>query len=132
MCKEIIILLSLSKITIIIKIYRGGLMKNKILFLSSLIIFASLPAGAELTVDDVSSREYLMNHGYAEATADIVELSKSAVNGNKADLPIYHKYDNKPLIYKWIDKAFIYLDPALDNGRFMREDTKFSPSVDDL
>lgn len=107
-------------------------MKKELLILAGALMIASLPVRAELTVDDVSSREYLMNHGHAEAAADIVELSKAAVNGNKADLPIYHKYDNKPLIYKWIDKTFIYIDPALDTGRFMREDTKFHPSVDDL
>lgn len=107
-------------------------MKTKFLLISAVIAFASIPVHAELTVDDVSSRAYLINHGYAEATADIVELTKSAVNGNKADLPIYHKYDNKPLLYRWFDQAFTYIDPALDTGRFLREDTKFYPSVDDL
>ncbi len=105
---------------------------KKLLLLSGILALSLMPANAELSVDDVSSREYLINHGHAAATADIVELSRSAVNGNEADLPIYHKYDNKPLIYKWIDKTFIYLDPALDDGKFLRKDTKFAPSVDDL
>ena len=107
-------------------------MKTKILLLTGILALAAIPANAELTVDDVSSREYLMNHGHSGATADIVELAKSSVNGSKADLPVDHKYDNKPLIYKWVDKAFIYLDPALDKGKFMREDIKYTPTVDDL
>ena len=107
-------------------------MKTKLLLLSGVLAFAVIPANAELSVDDVSSRQYLINHGHSAATADIVELNKSSVNGNKADLPIYHKYDNKPLIYRWFDKAMIYLDPAVESGRFLREDTKFDPTFEDL
>ena len=107
-------------------------MKTKILLLAGVLAVSLLPVNAQLSVDDASSREYLINHGHSAATADIVELSKGAANGEKVVLPVDRKYDNKPIVYKWIDKFFIYMDPALDNGKFMREDTKFQPSVDDL
>ena len=107
-------------------------MKTKLLLLTGLFAIIILPAGAQLSAEDASSREYLINHGHSAATADIVELSKGAANGEKVVLPVDRKYDNKPIVYKWIDKFFIYMDPALDNGKFMREDTKFQPSVDDL
>lgn len=107
-------------------------MKNKILLLAGLVAIAGIPANAELTVDDLSSREYLLNHGYSETMVDIIDLQKSNINGEKADIPIYHRYDNKPAIYKWIDKFFIYLDPALDDGKFLKRNQNFSPSVEDL
>lgn len=107
-------------------------MKFKTLFLFAVLAYAALPACAELTVDDVSSREYLRNHGHSSSTADVVELGKGAVNGDKVVLPIDHKYDNKPLVYKWFDKFFLYLDPAKDKGEFMREDTIFEPTVNDI
>lgn len=107
-------------------------MKTKTLLILGIAAMTMLPACAELTINDSTSREYLMNHGHASTTADMVELQKSAANGTKADLPIYHKYENKPLVYKWVDKFFIYLDPAQDDGKFLRRDTKFKPQVDDL
>lgn len=107
-------------------------MKIKTLLLLGMFALAMLPVRAELTVDDVSSREYLINHGHASSAADIVELTKGSVNGAKVYLPVDYKYENKPLVYKWVDKFFIYLDPAQDNGKFLREDTKFYPNVDDL
>lgn len=107
-------------------------MKTKTLLILGIAAMTILPACAELTVDDVSSRDYLINHGHSAATIDIIDLQKNAVNGNKIVLPIDNKYENKPLVYKWVDKFFLYLDPALDNGKFLREDTKFYPNVDDL
>ena len=107
-------------------------MKTKILLLTGLMVTAMLPASAQLSAEDASSREYLINHGHSSVTADIVELNKGAATGEKIVLPVDTKYDNKPIVYKWIDKFFIYMDPALDNGKFLREDTKFHPSLDDL
>ncbi len=107
-------------------------MKNKLLLLVGLLAIVALPASAQLSAEDASSREYLINHGHSAATADIVELNKGATTGEKVVLPVDRKYDNKPIVYKWIDKFFIYMDPALDNGKFMREGTKFHPSIDDI
>ena len=107
-------------------------MKIKTLLLFGIVAMAILPANAELTTSDVRSREYLMNHGHSAATADIVQMQNDSVNGVKSDLPIHHKYDNKPLVYKWVDKFFLYLDPANDDGKFLRHDTKLTPHVDDL
>ncbi len=108
-------------------------MKTKLfLLILGIAAMTVLPASAELTVEDITSREYVMNHGNSSTTADLIELQKASVNGDKADLPIYHKYDNKPLVYRWVNRFFEYLDPAQDKGIFLREDTKFSPSVDDL
>ena len=107
-------------------------MKTKILLLAGIIAISLLPANAQLTVDDSTSREYLINHGHSNVTADIVELSKGAVSGDKTILPVDRKYENRSVIYKWVDKFFLYIDPAYDKGNFMREDIKFNPSVDAL
>lgn len=107
-------------------------MKTKILLLTGVLAMAVLPVFAQLSAEDASSREYLINHGHSNATADIVELNKGAATGEKVVLPIDRKYENKSVIYKWVDKFFLYLDPAYDSGNFMREDIKFKPSVDAL
>lgn len=107
-------------------------MKNKILLAVGLMVVFTIPVRAELTVDDISSDAYLRNHGHSQATVDIINLQKSNASGEKADLPVYHKYDNKPAIYKWVDKFFLYIDPATDDGRFMRQDIKYVPHVEDL
>ncbi len=107
-------------------------MKTKILLLAGVLAVSLLPVNAQLSVDDASSREYLINHGHSNSTVDIVELSKGAANGEKVVLPVDRKYENKPVIYKWVDKLFLYVDPANDKGDFLREDIKFYPSVDAL
>ena len=70
-------------------------MKTKILLLAGIIAISLLPANAQLTVDDSTSREYLINHGHSNSTADIVELSKGAVSGDKTILPVDRKYENR-------------------------------------
>ncbi len=107
-------------------------MKTKILLLTGVLAMAVLPVFAQLSAEDASSREYLINHGHSNATADIVELSKGAVSGDKTILPVDRKYENRSVIYKWVDKFFLYIDPAYDKGNFMRGDIKFNPSVDAL
>ena len=107
-------------------------MKIKLLLILGLVAFAMYPANAELTIEDTVSPEYLLNHGHAPATVDIVNMHRTSANGEVSDLPIDHRYDNKPLVYIWVDKFFRYVDPALDTGTFMREKTIFSPSVNDL
>ena len=107
-------------------------MRNKTLLLLAVFVYAILPANAELTTDDVSSREYLLNHGHSSATADVIELSKGAVNGDKVELPIDIKRKNNPVVVRWIDRLFEYVDPALDKGDFLREDTRFYPSTHDI
>ena len=54
-------------------------MKTKLfLLILGIAAMTVLPASAELTVEDITSREYVMNHGNSSTTADLIELQKAA------------------------------------------------------
>ncbi len=107
-------------------------MKIKTLLLLGFLAFAVLPASAEITVNDYTSREYLKNYGYSDMAIEIVEITKGSVNGEKVVLPYDVKYQKKSWLGKKMSRALDYIDPARDNHTFMREDLKFEPNVNDL
>ena len=103
-------------------------------FLSSLILGAFLlttPVCA-VTVEESSSPEYLRNRGYSNSMIDMTEYSKASANGEKyiSQQDVEHYYDSK--LTKFIKRFFNYIDPAVDDGKFMNHDIKLSPSVNDL
>jgi hypothetical protein len=105
-------------------------MKNRFLVLG-LASLAIIPAVAgELSVDDVSSREYLMNHGYSRPIADAVERSKLQVSGVYYTAPVRPEHPNKAV--RWMNKFCRFMDPAVDTETFMNHDTSMTPGFDDL
>ena len=107
-------------------------MKTKLFLALALLSILAIPVRAELTVDDVTSREYLRNYGYSHATIDILELKKGGVNGEKVYLPSDAKRDEKCKFLRWLERGHAYIDSGMDNGKYLREDTKFSPNFNDL
>ena len=107
-------------------------MKIKLLLSLALLSILAIPANAELTVDDVTSRDYLRNYGYSHSTIDILELKQGAANGEVVKLPGDIKNEQKWAFRRWFHKWASYFDPALDEGKYLREDTVFYPSTNDL
>lgn len=104
-------------------------MKLKLLILAS--IFTIIPVAA-LTVSETSSVDYMRANGYSDATIDLVQSTKAAVNGEQYVSFEEQKYGNCSAFVKWVRKFFTYIDPALDPEPAMRHDTKITPSIDDL
>ena len=92
-------------------------MKTKSL-ISALILFAAVPAFAELTTDDTTSADYLKNHGHSDDTVWGVRKSIATINGEELQKPIEDERYNLPVI-KQIRWFFKYMDPALDGDTFM-------------
>ncbi len=106
----------------------------RIKFLLTALIFAIGfgPSFAEVTPEEVTSPDYLYNHGHSKTIIDIVQTSKAGVNGEKYITTDEAKNANDPKLVRWIKNFFIYLDPALDDGKFMHHQVKPSPSYEDL
>jgi len=87
----------------------------------SLLILAAFAItttqASAITVNEASSQQYLINHGYSKETARLVELQKKQVNGE----PVY---DTKPMKVRWLRKIHSYLDPAIDDGQFGSTDIR--------
>ncbi len=107
-------------------------MKIKFLLATLIFTFAVIPAFADITPIEASSPEYLYNHGHSEAVVDIVQFTKAGVNGEEYISSYELKHANDPKVLKWLRNVFLYLDPAMDDGKFLQHDTKPSPSYDDL
>lgn len=106
-------------------------MKKNLLILSLLAGIIALPAFAELTVEDITSKEYLLRHNYSQSTVEIIERSKATANGEEYVKPVTRPcYQKGPI--KWVRNFFIYIDPALDNDSFLNHDSKPTTHYDDL
>lgn len=89
---------------------------NKKFLVTLTALLITVPAFAELTVDDASSPAYLKNHGYSDTTIWATQKSKYDVNGEKYVEPdSEQKY---PRFIRAARKVFMYFDPALDDHKF--------------
>ena len=106
-------------------------MKN-FLFIIGLIGIFTLPAFAELTVDDTINGAYLKNHGHSQSTVNIVNKQVAETNGEDYTKPVEHEFYETP-IAKYVRRFFMYIDPALDDGSFKNNhEIHTSPNWRDL
>ena len=104
-------------------------MERKLLFLLALVVFMVSPSFAEVTIEETTDAEYLINSGYSQALAEDVFVLKNRVAGKPAE-SLYEESDNV-LIKGW-KKLFSYIDPAQDNTDRIHHDIKLSPHYTDL
>ena len=105
---------------------------NKYLLILILTALITLPACAELTVNDTVDEEYLLNHGYSKATVRAVEKSRAQINGEPLPEKVEKEYYNQPVV-KYVRRFLMYIDPALDDHSYMNDHSmNTSPRYDDL
>ena len=104
---------------------------DKKFLITALTLFLTLPAFAELTVDDLVSPDYLKNHGYSNSIIWSAQKSMATTNGEVLNEPIEKPIYNKPVI-KQLRKFFMYIDPALDNHSFNNHNINTTTRYDDL
>ncbi|MCQ2788974.1 MAG: hypothetical protein MJ229_01215 [bacterium] len=98
-------------------------MKKFFYILISLIIFNANIAQAEVTVDEITSERYVRNHGYSAETYRLMNLQHAQIAGTEADVVPQPNRNRK---FSLIRKFFIYIDPALDDGKFGEHSVDFS------
>lgn len=97
-----------------------------------LTAFVSIPAFAELTIEDTTNPEYLKNNGFSSAFTITVDKVKAQANGEPLTEPVEKEEYNEPF-KKFVRRVFMYLDPSLDDHSFMNDhDIHTSPSIHDL
>jgi hypothetical protein len=113
----------------IIEVYMKKLLT---IFFAYLVV--ALPASATLTTDDVRSQEYIINHGYSEETAKIIDLQNAQINGEKSTFvstsrPIWRsKYKPVNMVVDYFRNGFI----CSDDGQFAKHKIDFNTRWDDL
>ncbi len=106
-----------------------GAMKRNLLFAIALMAFLTVPARADVTVEQTTDAEYLINAGYSQVMAEDVFMLKNRANGQPIE-PLYEKSQNS--VVKGWRKFFSYLDPAQESVDRIHHDIKLSPSATDL
>ena len=104
-------------------------MKKEFLFALIIAIFMIAPSFANVTIEETTDAEHLINSGYSQAVAEDVFVLKNRAAGKPIE-PLYEKND-KGLVKTW-KKFFSYIDPAQENYDRIHHDIKLSPSPSDL
>ena len=104
-------------------------MKKGLLFLVALFMVLVSPAFAEVTIEQTTDTEYLINSGYSQAIAEDVFMVKNRSVGAPIE-PLYETSSN--IFVRGWKKFYSYLDPAQDAVDRLHHDIKLSPSYTDL
>ena len=104
-------------------------MKRNLLIAVASMVFLLGSVNAEITVEQTTDAEYLINSGYSQAIAEDVFMSKNRVAGKPIE-SLYEKSDN--VVVKGWRKFFSYLDPAQEFYDRLHHDIQLSPSFSDL
>lgn len=95
-------------------------MKKNFVILS-LIATMALPAGAELTVNDTVSTDYLKHHEHSDSTVYAAQKLRAMANGEtykEEPAETFDEYYDKPVL-KQVRRFLMYLDPGLDDHTFL-------------
>lgn len=105
-------------------------MKKILLYTTVLAAFLQLQAGAVITTEEQFSTDYITNHGYSGEMARLMNLQHDQINGihptMRDNTRIYRPWEN-------LGRRFLmYIDPGLDDERFMQHDIKYTVRWDSL
>ena len=106
-----------------------GVMKRKLLFTAIIAAVAVFPAMAEVSVQEMTDAEYVINSGYSEQTAEDIFMQKNRVTGNPVE-PLYTKKHNK--LVNFYKRVWGYFDSSIDEADRLHHDIEPSPSYKDL
>lgn len=109
-------------------------MKTK-LFLTALILaVVALPSSATklLTPEHSTSEEYLKNYGHSDAMVEMIHKTKAKANGEAYVTKQDQQLEEDFFLVRWVKKVFMYIDPAMDDNKFMNHDIKINPGANDL
>ncbi len=106
-----------------------GVMRRNLLFLLVAAAFISAPVMAEVTVEQTTDAEYIINAGYSQSMAEDMFMLKNRASGKPIE-PLYEKSQNK-FVRGW-KKFYSYIDPAQEADDRIHHDIHLSPSFSDL
>ena len=105
-------------------------MKKNLLIMLFLLI-ACISVNAEVTVQQTTEAEYMINSGYSELTAEQVHVVKNRIAGNACE-PLYEKKSDKNKFLRFLKRTYSYLDPSQEDDFKYHHDIKMYPAVTDL
>lgn len=104
-------------------------MRRNLLLVLALFSVLCISARADVTPQQLTDPEYMINGGYSEAAAEEVLIQKNR-NAGKPCEPLYEQSNNK--FVRFFKNCYSYIDPAQDSEQRYHHDIKQSPSWSDL
>ena len=84
---------------------------------------------ADVTVEQATDAEYLINQGYSQELAEDVFISKNRASGKPIE-PLYERSQN--VLVKFWKGLRAYVDPAIESPDKIHHDYSTSPKYSDL
>ena len=103
-------------------------MRRNLFLVLALFMTLSLSVKADVTPEQLSDPEYLINGGYSSVTAEEVLISKNRALGKPCET-LYE--ENHNIFVRGWKKFLGYIDPAQDTERIYH-DVKMHPAATDL
>lgn len=104
-------------------------MRKNLFLVLALFSVLCISAKADVTPEQLTDPEYLINGGYSAVTAEEVLISKNRANGKPCET-LYEEEHKNVFVRAW-RKFYGYMDPAQDTERIYH-DIKMRPSATDL
>ncbi|MBQ3310851.1 hypothetical protein IJG72_02105 [bacterium] len=101
-------------------------MNLKKIILTTFFVLMAGAAFAEVTVEEASSKEYLLNSGFSELMTEHVNLVKAMANNEE------YKSGRRGGYKYVLRKIRQYIDPGYDDGTLLQHDIKMHPSFTDF
>lgn len=102
---------------------------KKSLFLLTILGLFMTSAMAEITVEETTDAEALLNAGYSQGFVEDVFVQKNRISGKPIE-PLYERSQNK--FVKAYKRFCAYVDPSYENYDHIHHDIHRSPSTLDL
>ncbi len=97
-------------------------MKTKLLLIALLFAGLQLGSNAAVTVDQTTSKEYLLNSGYSDALSESINVGHAKAVGEQYYTPAEQKYRNSSAWSRFWKRTYSYIDPAADDYSFFHHD----------
>ena len=108
-----------------------GVMRRNLLLVLALFSVLCISARAEVTPQQLTDPEYMINGGFSEASAEEVMIIKNRLDGKPAE-PLYQTKTSNNKFVRFLKNCYSYLDPVQDSEQRYHHDIKQSPSWSDL
>ena len=102
------------------------------LLIASMVVFIPLGAYSAVTVDQATSRDYILNQGFSEDTYEIITVEKNRGVGKEYYTAAERTDRNMNPVLRFFRKFYAYTDPGAQDFSFYHHNNVPVPSYTDL
>ena len=105
---------------------------TKVLLLTSMMMLIPLWANSAITVDQSTSKEFVMNQGFSEDTYEIITVEKNRGVGKEYYTAAERRDRELNPVLRFFRKLYSYTDPGAQDFSFYHHNNNPVPVYSDL